>query len=103
MADLNLQMDLTNHGFCPVQVEGTVNGHPFYFRARWDEWSFSISLNPDVDVVGMTSSEGGFYREEKYGMHRHYAASYMPDEDIETTIRQCAHEFITEHPEVLPS
>jgi hypothetical protein len=22
----------------PVQYEGTLEGHPFYFRAKYDEW-----------------------------------------------------------------
>jgi hypothetical protein len=29
-------------GCCPVQAEGTVNGIPFYFRARGSQWSIEI-------------------------------------------------------------
>lgn len=28
---------------CPVQIEGEVDGHAFYFRACWDGWSFGVS------------------------------------------------------------
>lgn len=28
---------------CPVQIEGEVDGHAFYFRARWGAWSFAVS------------------------------------------------------------
>jgi hypothetical protein len=39
-------------GNCPVQAEGTVDGVPFYFRARGDEWRMNIGgekliLEPD--------------------------------------------------------
>ena len=33
-------------GNCPVQGEGTINGVPFYFRARWESWSLSIGEDP---------------------------------------------------------
>jgi len=29
-------------GQCPVQAEGTIDGIPFYFRARGARWSFSV-------------------------------------------------------------
>lgn len=29
-------------GNCPVQAEGTIDGKPFYFRARGSSWSMSI-------------------------------------------------------------
>ncbi|MDW9479012.1 hypothetical protein GOB57_10090 [Sinorhizobium meliloti] len=29
-------------GFCPVQAEGTVDGLPFYFRARGRHWRIGI-------------------------------------------------------------
>lgn len=33
-------------GNCPVQAEGTINGEPFYFRARWDHWSLGVGGDP---------------------------------------------------------
>ena len=33
-------------GNCPVQGEGTINGKPFYFRARGDSWSLGIGGDP---------------------------------------------------------
>ena len=29
-------------GYCPVQAEGRVDGHAFYFRSRGERWSFEI-------------------------------------------------------------
>ena len=33
-------------GACPVQAEGTVDGLPFYFRARGGEWTLSVAATP---------------------------------------------------------
>ena len=33
-------------GNCPVQAEGTIDGKPFYFRARGDNWSLGIGGDP---------------------------------------------------------
>ncbi len=35
---------------CPVQIEGTVDGMHFYFRARWDAWTFGIGRTDDEAV-----------------------------------------------------
>jgi hypothetical protein len=37
-------------GACPVQIEGEVDGHAFYFRARGGGWSFGISHDPMTDA-----------------------------------------------------
>ncbi len=85
-------------GHAPVRADGTVNGHVFAFHARWDGWAFSIALAPDVDVQGMSSSAGGFYREGDYGPPGGYAASSMPDEDARAIIQACAREFVAQQP-----
>lgn len=45
-------------GNCPVQSEGTVDGKPFYFRARGEHWSMGIGGEP----VG----EPEWYREREW-------------------------------------
>ena len=37
-------------GSCPCQADGTMDGNPFYFRARHGEWSFCVT-KPGVDPV----------------------------------------------------
>lgn len=32
-------------GFCPVQAEGSIDGHPLYFRARGSRWSLTIGTD----------------------------------------------------------
>lgn len=38
-------------GMMPNQASGTVNGNPFYFRARWGHWSIAI-VKPGHDPIG---------------------------------------------------
>lgn len=47
-------------GNCPVQAEGTLDGLPFYFRARGEHWSFRVG---GADVVSAPEWE----YEEFYG------------------------------------
>ena len=47
-------------GNCPVQAEGTIDGKPFYFRARGSRWSMSIGGD---DVV----LDPDWYLEDDYG------------------------------------
>ncbi len=44
-ADPGLQIDFLG-GNCPVQAEGTIDGVPFYFRSRGDQWSFGVGPEP---------------------------------------------------------
>ena len=39
----------TSGGNCPVQIEGQVNGEPFYFRARGERWQ--VWAGPGADTV----------------------------------------------------
>lgn len=40
-------------GECPVQATGTIDGEPFYFRARWGTWRLSIGSDFEDDTKGM--------------------------------------------------
>ena len=58
-------------GTRPAQGEGTVEGSPFYFRARGNRWSMSIG---GTDVVGSPD----WYYEEDYG-DTPFAAGWMDE------------------------
>lgn len=47
-------------GNCPVQAEGTIDGTPFYFRARGARWTLSVGGR---DVI----LEPDWFHEEPYG------------------------------------
>jgi hypothetical protein len=59
-------------GSCPVQAEGTVNGHPFYFRARHETWSLSVASSP-TEV--MTDDEGWSHCEPYPGVSAGFAST----------------------------
>lgn len=66
-------------GFCPVQAEGTVDGQPFYFRARGAHWSLGIGGEP----VGAPS----WHHEESYGDDP-FSAGWMSEEEACGFIRK---------------
>ncbi|HZT61078.1 MAG TPA: hypothetical protein VFA21_20905 [Pyrinomonadaceae bacterium] len=82
----------------PVEAEGTIGGHPFYFRARHERWTFSVSEDADVDPVDIDSPEEGaahgFFAAEKYGRSKSSAASYMPLDEAERIIERCAESYL---------
>lgn len=61
-------------GNCPVQAEGTINGKPFYFRARGQHWSLGIGDDPVLEETAE------WYRWRKWG-DGPYDAGWMPRED----------------------
>ncbi len=80
---------------CPVQAEGSIASRPFYFRARWDRWSFAVSPSPSVDPVDVSSASQGFFRESKYGSGEH-DAGYMPIEEARAVVLRCARGYLIE-------
>mgnify|MGYP001570443230 CR=1 FL=1 len=38
-------------GNCPVQAEGTINGHGFYFRSRGEYWYLYVNRIQEEDVT----------------------------------------------------
>jgi hypothetical protein len=75
-------------GFCPVQAEGTVDGKPFYFRARGSHWAINIGgedliLQPD------------WRYEEDYGMWPE--AGWMTEEEARAFIQKAVALYEAEH------
>lgn len=55
-------------GNCPVQGEGTVNNHPWYFRARGEYWTIDIAADHDKDPVDVGDfGVPGWHDEGYYG------------------------------------
>jgi hypothetical protein len=46
-------------GNCPVQAEGTIEGKPFYFRARGESWSLGIGGEPVLEPEWEIEQEYG--------------------------------------------
>jgi hypothetical protein len=71
-------------GLCPVQAEGTINGSPFYFRARGQRWTIGIG----GDVVMYPEWHYG----EPYGTER-FDAGYMPEGEARAFINRAAERY----------
>jgi hypothetical protein len=69
-------------GYAPVQGIGVVDGHPWYFRARWDGWSFDVLRPEDASPDGWPElGNPVFVHAERYGDDDDFAASWMPFTD----------------------
>src|SRR5690349_5713024 len=79
----------------PVQAAGTVAGWPFYFRARWDTWTFAVSMRAGLDPAEIHGPEAGFFRTGKHGVTPQ-DASYMPLDEARHIIQKCCRELIAE-------
>ena len=77
----------------PVQIKGTIDGVPFYFRARWDAGEFGAGDDP-IDVIIDGGTRGDFYRSGSYDPRGDgFGASYMPLDLAEQLVLLCADEF----------
>jgi hypothetical protein len=96
----NLALDLKGkiYGQMPVQAEGTINGFMFYFRSRWNEWTFSISENPEIDPVDIqipeTGKQYGYFAKSKYGTEFDYNASYIEYDVAIDIIQRCSADYL---------
>lgn len=103
--DEALAFECTIYGHHPVQAEGRVQGHPFYFRAKWGFWTFTVctnsdnqeipsSITPPRDEPGLFDDEEyrGFYLSEQWGSDQE--AGYMDLDTAEGIIRNCVQRFV---------
>ena len=76
-------------GMTPVQCWGSLSGRGFYFRARWDYWSFQVGEDGLLPVVSDEDERDlDFLLESSYGDGA-YDAGYMPFEDSRRIIADC--------------
>ena len=89
-------------GLCPVQANGTIDGEPFYFRARHEHWRVEIGPgNTHLVVEAMEAHphdraewdrvEGlpTWEYEERYS-DEEYAAGYMTEEEARAFMAKAA-------------
>jgi hypothetical protein len=67
-------------GLCPVQSEGHIDGHAYYFRARGAMWEMAIVPTDSVEIAVNHSvfqdQDYGWYHRQDYGTFPD--AGYMP-------------------------
>ncbi len=67
----------------PVEAEGTIDGLPFYFRARGVAWSIGIGGEPIFDPM--------WYHREPWGHGG--SAGQMPDDEVAALIHHAADRY----------
>lgn len=67
-------------GFCPLQGYGNVDGKHWYFRARWDHWSFEVWDEPFGADGELPVKDPVWMFEAAYG-EAEGDASWMPFSD----------------------
>ena len=82
-------------GYAPVQGEGSVDGHAWYFRARGVGWSFQIAEPAEVDWATADNSRevAGWSVEDEAWAEEEFAASYMPYATAWAIIQRCIARF----------
>ena len=88
---MDLKMEMTCE-IAPVQIEGTINGKPFYFRSRYKRWTMTIVHENKNPVFPAKESDVLFYREKEYGENP-FDASSMPQEEAYEIVRECCRSF----------
>jgi hypothetical protein len=83
-------------GQAPVQGWGKVDGFDWFFNARYNEWSFAVSLDHDVEAEKVNSTDARGFRVS--GAHHPevelLAASFMTPEDAADIILQSVDLFL---------
>ena len=78
--------------YCPVQIEGTVNGLVFYFRARHDHWRMTIAKEDAVEA-SLGWQPALYNREEPYGTPGGHDAGYMELSEAEQFVSASLSEY----------
>lgn len=74
-------------GYCPVQAEGSVNGVPFYYRARGQRWAMGIG--------GDTVGNPDWFYEQPYGEQR-FDAGWMGLDEARQFITDAAARWLSD-------
>ena len=73
-------------GFCPVQGYGLVDGLGWYFRSRWDAWTFEVFRTPIDPISGLPDEDPIWEMGADYGEEPD--ASWMPYSEAWIRIEQ---------------
>lgn len=80
-------------GMTPVQCWGNLSGRKFYFRARWDKWSFEVGDIRHVPAVSDADEQAlVFHRFDHYG-NGPYDAGYMSFFDSRRIVADCIAQY----------
>jgi hypothetical protein len=94
-------------GNCPIQAEGYIGGHPFYFRSRGEYWTLYISPRKgDKEIFDPFTHDSWIYseeyrgevyrRREEQGKSTCAAAGWATPEECRLFIEKAAKMFLEE-------
>lgn len=84
-------------GFCPVQGTGTVDGHGWYFRARGEDWSFTVWPPGVFDGGDLPNAPAVFDVGGEAEGAELFAGSWMPGAETWRHIEESIAEFRASH------
>jgi hypothetical protein len=97
--NIKLRLKGEIEGLAPVLANGTINGFLFYFRAKYNEWSFAISEHPEIDRVDIQYPEQGklygFFAKGEFGGVFESKASYMDNDNAVKIIENCVMGYLS--------
>ena len=83
-------------GQCPVQVDGTIDDYPFYFRARGNHWALYVSrVQMNWEQFDPFTPESWKYS-EPYKEDVAFAAGWMGHDEAEQFIKRAAEKFVAD-------
>jgi len=88
MSDDGFKIDMLG-GNVPVQGEGTIDGLPWYFRARGRGWSFEVCKDPGM-TADMPGWSNGLIFDVWHESHAWPDVGWIEHEDAEVIIHCCA-------------
>lgn len=109
--DQDLGLSCHIYGQAPVQADGRVGGVPFYFRSRHAAWTFMVCVSHDIDPSCIDPSKDmpGFFQQDEYRGYylsgdygQEPEASFMPYDEAERIIFECARQYLRASSEVAP-
>ncbi len=98
MSGRGVKITTVDVGAMPNQVEGTIDGEYFYFRARHGEWTLDLGGKPIAEgsgeKLGLWQSEPGWWEpEDALAFCRTVIGAYL-----NAKTEKCAHDqFVHQH------
>ena len=99
LSDNDTGLECTLYGQAPVQADGQILGHAFYFRSKHSQWTFTACANSHGDpaCIFPEVDEPGFFEDGEYQGYylsgEFNNASFMRYDEAERIIRDCAEQF----------
>lgn len=83
-------------GLCPVQAEGKINGHPYYFKARYNTMALYVNTSEGATEVDPYDQKTWSYKEVSPGLS--FEAGWAPTWECERFLDKAYALFVAQNP-----